>query len=260
MSDKNIKFIFFIIALLILGFFFSSELVPIKNFFYQLTNPLSRVITDSSGKVKKFFADIRSIGDLTKENVQLEQENQQLKSKLAQLKEVEHENEILKTELGFSQEQKEYQLIPSEIIARSPTSFLQTLKIDKGSNDGVEKDKAVLSGGFLIGSIQEVGADYSEVFLITNAHSLIAAVLQESRGTGLLRGGLKGLTIEDVPLDTEIKAEELVVTSGLGGDLPAGLPIGTIDKIISSESEIFQRASVKSPVEFAKLEIVFVIK
>lgn len=260
MNDKNIKFIFFVLAVLIIGFFFSSDLISIKNFFIELTSPISKSVNNSTNSISGFFSNIYSIKNLIKENNQLVKENEQLNAQIASLSETRHENEILKKEIGFVQTNTQYQLIPAEIIGYSPTSFLQTLKINKGSKDGVEKGRAVLFNGSLVGTISEVGTNYSAVNLITNNKSLIPVVLKNSRGTGLLKGGLAGLVIEDVALDSQVQNNESVVTSGLGGDLPSGLLIGNVEKIISSQSEIFQRAEVKSLVEFEKMELVFVIK
>lgn len=259
MNDKNIKFIFFIIAILIIGFFFSSDLVPIKNFLFQMTKPISQTTKSSASKIGGFFLNIRSIGTLIKSNNSLEKENKELKAKLAQMDEINHENKILKQELGFVQTQNIFKLVPAKVVSRSPSSFMQTIKVDKGSKDGVTKGKAVLSNGSLLGIVGEVGEQYSDIILVTNTRSLIPIILQNSRGTGLLKGGLQGLTIEDIALDTKIQKDEFVVTSGLGGDLPSGILVGTVEGIISSQSEIFQRASVKSSVEFGKLEIVFIV-
>lgn len=257
---KPNRFLITIIILLILGFIFSPRLGPLKNIVNEVTDPFASFFSHSTLSISNFFQTIRAIGDLAKENNELKKKNLELESKLADLKEVGHENEILKRELGFFQGQEEYQLIPSQVIARSPSGFLETLKIDKGKDDGVQLDRPVLSQGFMIGKISQVYSDSAEVFLITNSNSLVPVVLQDSRGTGLLRGGLAGLTIEDVALDTEIKIGEKVLTSGLGGELLAGLPIGAVEKVISIRSEIFQKTTVKSPVEFGKLEIVFVMR
>jgi len=260
MNSKYIKFIFFIIALLILGFFFSSELRPIKDFFSQVFSPIGKRILTTSNSMGGFFSNLSQISNLASQNSSLEKENNEIKAELVLLKEVQHENEVLKKEIGFTATQKERELIPCKVISASPSSFFQTIRIDKGTKDGVTNGKAVLSGGFLIGTIQEAADNSSQVFLITNSQSLVAVILQESRGSGLLKGGLKGLTVENIPLDTPIKKGEIVITSGLGDGLLSGIAIGTVQDIISSQSEIFQRVNVESPIELGKIEIVFVIK
>ena len=221
---------------------------------------MGKAINQSSNSLGSFFSNLGKIKSLLSENNQLVEENNQLKAQVAQMAEIKHENEILKRELGFVQSQSGYELIPAKVVFHSPSSFLQYIKIDKGTKDGVKTGQAVLSNGHLLGVVKEVSNDFAEVNLVTNANSLIPVVLQNSRGTGLLAGGLKGLMAEDIPLDIKIEKNENVVTSGLGGDLPSGIIIGTVQETISGESEIFQRISVKSPIEFGKLEFVFVVK
>jgi len=259
MSNKYLKFIAFIIAVLILGFFFSSELTGVKNFFYKIFSPVAGKTVNFSSGIQDFFGSINSIKNLTRTNVALEKENNELNAKLAELKEVQHENEILKKELGFSEIKKDHELVPAKVIGRSSTSFFQTITIDKGKSDGIENGKAVLVEGYLIGTIQESGQNFSQVSLITNSQSLIAVILQDSRGTGILRGGLKGLTVEDIPLDTPVKIGETVVTSDTGSGILSGIAVGQVQDVISSQSEIFQRVNIKSPVELGKIEYVFVL-
>lgn len=260
MNTKYIKFIIFIVCLLIIGLFFSPELILVKDYFYKITKPFSQKILTVSNNAGGIISDIKNIRSLQRENSEYEKENNDLKAKIAALSEVSHENDVLKKELGFVGASPEKELIPARVINKSPASFFQNIRIDKGSSSGVEKGKAVLSEGYLIGIVQDVGKDYSDVTLIIDSRSLVAVVLQDSRGTGLLRGGLKGLTMEDIPLDIKTKKGEMVVTSGIGDGLPSGIAVGQVEEIISSTSEIFQRATVKSPIEFGNIEFAFVVK
>lgn len=257
---KPSRFLIIIAIVAILGLAFSSFLNPARNIFLEVVSPFSRFFTNSGTRVGDFFHTIGSISQLAKDNKDLTTKNLELASTLANLKEVGHENALLKEELGFYQKEKENELVPSQVIGSSPSGFLQTIKVDKGTSDGVKPGSAVLSRGYLIGKVSQVNTNNSEIFLINNSNSLIPVVFQNSRGTGILKGGLSGMVVEDIALDSKIEIGEMVLTSGLGEETPAGLPIGTIEKILSVRSEIFQEVSVKSPIEFGKLEIVFIKK
>ncbi len=257
---KSNKFLITILVILIVGAISSLWINPVRNIMAEIVSPFSKVINNSANGIGGFFNNIKSIKNLLKENTQLKQDNLSLQAQLDNLKEVKHQNNILLEEIGFSKNQTQFELIPSQVTGRGINGFLQSIKINCGSKDGVKEGAAVLSSGFLIGKISKVYETNAEVTLITNSNSLIPVVLQDSRGTGLLKGGLSGLIIEDIALDSQIKSGEVVLTSGLGGDLPSGISVGKTENIISSNSEIFQRVSVKSPIEFSKLEIVFVIK
>ena len=258
---KNNLIIIIVIILALLGFIlYPWVILPIKNASQNVIKPISLTLNECSNFIGNFFSKVGSIGNLDEENNKLNQENLELKSQLAQLKELKHENEILRQELNFIKDKGPDQLIAAQIIAYSPNSYTRSFKLNRGKKDGIEKNQPVISSGFLIGVITEVYDDNCDVLFITDTTSLIPVIFQDSRATGLLQGGLKGLTIREIALNSNIQEGEIVLTSGLGGDLPDSIPVGKITKIISAESEIFQKAQVETPVKFNNLEIVFIIK
>jgi len=257
---KKYRFLVFLSIFLLIGILIapSGAIKPVKNIFFIVTKPFSFTGNVLSDKVSKFFGNLSHLSTLAKENQKLIEENLELQSNLSVLKEAQHENEILKKELGFANAKGDLKLIPANITGRSITGFLRTIIIDRGTLDGIKDGQAVLSQGFLVGTVRSTYENSAEVALITNYNSLVPVILEDSRATGLLRGGLKGLTVEEIPLNIEVKSSEPVVTSGLGGDIPPGILIGQVGEIISHEGEIFQKATVNSPVQIYYLEFVFV--
>lgn len=245
-------------ALAILSFFGLSK-YP-KNVFWQFARPVGAVLKISFGHVPSFIRNAYEINRVFKQNHDLVIENLTLQSQLDGLKEVSYENEILKKELQFSQVQTPgFTLVPSAIIGQS-SGYLKSVTIDKGVKDGAVKGQAVISQGFLVGIIAEARTDNSDVTLVTDYNSLVPVVLQDSRGTGLLRGGLGGLVIEDIPLNIDVKDKESVVTSGLGGQIPQGLAVGNIQEVVSKSGEMFQKVTAITPIDFSQLEVLFVVK
>lgn len=250
-----------IIILVIFGGFILSKsriFGSIRNFGIVFASPLSSSFGQATLKSSGFFQTLFSISKLKSENEELLEENTKLKSENLKLKEVEYENKILSEQLGFFKEQKELKLTPAKIILRSPTDFSRYLTINKGSDDGISEGAAVLSSGFMIGRVSQVFKNTSQFFTLTDISSSVPVIFQESRATGLLKGSLKGLVVENVPLDIQVKEGEAVLTFGLGNEVPTDLPIGKVDKIVSKEGEIFQKVAVSSPISFSKVEIVFV--
>jgi len=261
LADKpwRLALIFLIVILIIVASFFNG-LKFAKNNFWQILKPISLISQASFGRVPTFFKNFIHLKQIIKQNRDLIAENLELQSRLAKFSEVEYENEILKKELQFSQSQNQTsQLIPAAIIGRS-SGYLKSITIDKGAKDRLQKGQAVISQGFLIGTLTEVRSDNAEVALITDFNSLVPVVLQTSRGTGLLRGGLQGLTVENIPLNIGISKEENVVTSGLGGQIPAGIIIGRVLATVSHQGEIFQKVTVSSPIDLSRLEVVFAVE
>lgn len=231
-----------------------------KNVFWDMLRPVGIVFEVSFGKIPKFFQNVFHISAIVKQNHNLINENLQLQSNLAKLQETKYENEILKKELNFANTGSDnLKLVPAAIIGKA-SGYLKSVTIDKGGKDGLSEGMAIISQGFLVGTVSEVRPDNAEITLVTDYNSLIPVVLQESRGTGLIRGGLGGLIVEDIPLNIGIKPNENVITSGLGGLIPDGLAIGKVREVVSKPGEIFQKVAVVSPTDFSKLEVLFIVK
>jgi rod shape-determining protein MreC len=231
----------------------------LRNYTWVTLKPISFVFENTFGRATLYLKSIFHFNQIVKENSNLVTENLQLQSRLAKLSEMENENGILKKELNFMQTENLSTTTAAAVIGKS-NDYLKSLVIDKGAENGITKGSAVISQGVLIGTIGEVRQNNSDINLITDYNSLVPVVLQDSRGTGLLRGGLGGLTVEDIPLNIGIKNNENVVTSSLGGQIPAGILIGKISETITKEGEIFQKATVTSLIDFSHLDVVFVIK
>jgi rod shape-determining protein MreC len=259
---KKYRYLIIIILILITGFliFPSGKLNPVKNVFFKAISPFAIAGNYSIGGVSKFFSNLFSLGGITKQNQALIKENLELQSKLSVLAEAQHENEVLKKELGYVSSQNNLQLLPATIIGRASTGYLSSITIDKGEKDNLKIGQAVVSQGYLVGVVKNVYASTAEITLITDYNSLVPVLLQNSRGTGLLRGGLSGLTVEEIPLNIPIAKDEQVVTSGLGGDIPSGILIGQVSAVVSKEGEIFQKATVNSPIQIYYLKFVFVVR
>ncbi len=212
-------------------------------------------------QARSFLDVIRAIRTLAGENQELQAKNTALEAQLVTLKEVEQENSRLREELAFiNTKRDEFEILSTRVIGRAPSTFLQFILINRGTNDGVAVNQAVIAQGFLVGRVIEVTPTSAQVQLVTASRSKIPILLQTSRSTGLLKGGLSGLVGEDFASQAPIEPGEIVITSGLGGITPAGLPVGTIAERLSAEGDFIGRASIHSPIEFGKLELLIIVK
>jgi len=224
------------------------------------SKPMRGWFSSMSLSSRGFFGGISEISDLREQNSELAEKLRQSQIDKNSYEELKAENEILKKQLGFKEQVKDKELLPAKIISREPTTFLDNIIINKGSNDGISSGQAVVSDGALVGRVSEVLSNQSKVILITSKDSVIQAMLQKNRDMGILRGGLSGVTLENIPQDVEVADKEGVVTSGLGGGIEQGILIGEVSGQKSSKAEIFKVLNVQPTVNFSKLEIVFVVK
>lgn len=262
MQHRNIRFAIFG-ALFVAGFITLLQVTglwrPIGIVVDTITTPITRTLSGMFRGVGDRWNTLTTLGRLAGDNKSLERKLIEQHSEISRLKEVEHENELLREQLNF-QKQQGLSLIGASITAYEPDNIRHALVIDRGSADGVQVDQAVVSSGIFIGKIVRVQDRSAVVFLVTDPEFRVQAISQTERARGLLRGQLgSGLRFEQIAQSEKIDRGENVLTAG-SDKIPRGLLIGTVDSIAQSDNEVFQAASVKSALNFARLEVAFVVK
>lgn len=226
----------------------------------KISTPLLFWLSSNSTSARNFFGIFSEFGRIREENVELSKKLREAQIDKGNLIELKNENELLKKQIGYVENQKNEELVPAKIIGREPMSFYDYIIVDKGQNEGIKVGSAVMSSGALVGKVSEVNGDQSKIILITSRDSIIQGMLQESRSQGTLKGGLSGIYIDNIPQDIGTKKGEYVLSSGLGGGIRQGILIGQVVEERSSKAEIFKVLSVQPFVDFSKLELVFIIK
>lgn len=210
-----------------------------------------------AGQAGSFFS---SIGTLKQENERLQAENIDLRSDNAHLADEARENESLRKELDLAPRDR-FRLVAAEVIGRDNASSGGAILINRGSSSGIEKGMAVIVGkGVLIGRVEEVTPFSARVLLISDSGSAVSAIAGKTESRGVVRGeyGL-GLVLDMVLQSDALFDGDEVITSGLGGDVPRGLFIGTVTSIESSADRLFQRATIAAPIHFDQVRFVSVI-
>ncbi|MBU1136962.1 rod shape-determining protein MreC [Patescibacteria group bacterium] len=240
---------------------FYGWLAGVENIFFKISFPFQSVFYQSSLKLNNLADFVFSIRNLEKENSGLEDKNLEFLSEMTRLKEVERENEFLRKQLGLGFPEGK-SLMLAGVIGRESSGLGQFALIDKGARDGIAKDDPVVAAGnFLVGQVIEAGDFFSKVKLIIDPASKINAIIQEQSITGLteVENGTS-LVIGFLPQQEAVEKGKLIVTSGLAGIFPAGLLIGRVGEVISSDAQISQRAKIETLINFDTLDKVFVIK
>lgn len=233
---------------------------PVRDRARRLIGSPAIAADSIAGRIRNSFKLLFSVSDLGKENAQLKVTLNEQTAEIARLKAVENENIELRQDLSFAQSRTDLKLTPVSVIAYSPFGSFQVLTINKGSRDGLKEEQAVVAQGFLVGKIKKVSDTTAEVWLLTNRNLLTPVQLTSSRTTGILKGGIRGLVIDNIPIDTKVEVGEQVVTSDLEGLYPSGIAVGRIEEIISRKEEIFLAARISTPINTASLSRVFVIQ
>lgn len=224
-----------------------------------LTRPVGQVLSNTTRSVGGFFQTFGSLGHLGQDNQRLERDLQSAQAEISRLQEIAHENSLLREQLGF-QKDLPLDLIGANVVSYSPDNVRRTFVINRGSRDGVQAGQAVVSSGVLVGKIERVDQATATVGLVSDPEFRIQAIGQSGRSRGILTGEIGvGLRLEQIAQNEIIDQGENVLTAG-SDRIPKGILVGRTESVDKSDNEIFQAATVRSPLDFERLEIVFVVK
>jgi rod shape-determining protein MreC len=220
--------------------------------------------------VRDFFGWAGDTIDAKDQNADLKKEVQQLRGQLAQSETALRDADQLKALSSLRQENYFPQStapVTARVIARSSTVWYSTLKIDKGSDDGLRLNQPVIAAGGLIGKTTSVTSGTAEVRLITDGESGVSAQVFPAGVSGVVRpevGNPDDLLLEHVESGRRVTENTLVVTSGFTSSrteslFPRGIPIGRVTKVDLDELETYQRVHVKPFADLRRIDLVQVL-
>ena len=265
MTSQARKFIIPILIFLLAFSLISANLHSRENmsFFESLvvgiSAPVQKVVWGIIGGVGNVWRGYFYLVGLEKENKDLKRELQELKLQMNRYREADLANERLRALLNFKKSIAT-PLLPAQLVAFDPSGWFQTILIDKGRNDGVVLDMAVVSAEGLVGRVIGVGNHHAKVLLILDGNSAVDAYIQRSRARGVLVGlGRELCLLKYVQRNEDVQVGDKVISSGMGGVFPKGLLVGTVQEVVRASSGLFQRVEVEPAVNFSRLEEVLVV-
>jgi rod shape-determining protein MreC len=258
------------------GGFFHSFQRGAQEAFAPIETGASRALKP----VRDLFGWAGDTFDAKKENKDLKKEVARLRSELARAQTAERDANQLKGLVGLRDEQgfpQGTKPVAARVIARSPTVWYSSIKIDKGTSDGVRVNQPVIAAGSdpkndaeqvggLVGKVTAVTGGTAEVTLITDASIGVGAQVMPSGATGVVRpavGNPRDLLMEFVE-GGRVTENTTVATSGFtiskGESLfPRGIPIGRVSKADLEEVDIYQRVHIRPYADLKSIDIVQVL-
>jgi len=246
-----------ILSLILMTYQTKREVInPIRILSYPI-NIANESISSVCSSIKDILRKIRSSDE---ENKRLKEELNKLLIDRNKYKEILLENERLRELLSLKETEKRY-VTAVRIIARGNERWSNTLVIDKGKKDGIEKDMAVTTARGLVGKVLSVTDSYSNILLINDVNFSASVRLQESRTEGIISGTGSALCVlKYVAHEYDVMENETVLTSGLDSLFPADIPVGTVTRVSKKSGGLFQNIEVTPFQDTKRLEEVTIIR
>ncbi len=260
-----------------------------------VTAPVASGLRDAARPVDDLFKGVTDRGDIVRENRDLREQIDQLQNDLAARQDTEQRVRELEEALGVKQGRPEDQLLAANVVAEDTSGLKRMIAIDRGLNDGVDEGMVVLSrGGSLVGTVSRAFEDFAWVRLITDPESTVNAQVNPSPPQpaataptpapsaptpststptpspsattvseavrGVAEGDLRrGLVLDLLPPDSPLAEGSLVTTSGLGGNYPRALLIGSVQGVEQRPQSPFTKATLEPAANLSTLDTVLVL-
>jgi rod shape-determining protein MreC len=150
--------------------------------------------------------------------------------------------------------------VAARVVGKDATNWFKTILIDRGTQAGLRRNLPVVAPDGLVGRVVEVTPSTAKVQLITDPVSASGALMQRTRVTGIVTGNLgTGLRVRYLPLLADVVVGDEVVTSGMGGVFPKGIPVGRVTAVERKSGALFQEAALQPKVDLGRLEEVLIV-
>lgn len=253
-KNKTICFIVIIMVLVILlcySFNLERNNNVLENSLKTITTALNQLVLKPLENYNTYKEIDQSKSEVVQNNI-----NKALEKEVVELKKL----------LDLKQAYTDYKSVNAKVLTRNKSYWFNTMTIDKGIKDGIEKNQAVVASQGLVGKISKVYKNSSEVKLITAddvSYKVSVLITSNDKDTYGVLGGYKKedrtLKILEVDKDSDIKKGDAVVTSGYGGIFPRGIYIGNVSEVENDKYNLSKTLYVKTQIDFNSIHYVTVL-
>ena len=225
--------------------------------WFTQANAVAGQVLDYEAKLLQFIHLKDLNGQLTQDILQLQQENDSMRTLLAQLTQDSSYTQKIQADLLAGEK-----LIPAHVISNSIKQKDNFITLDKGSKDGVRTEMGVVSGTGIVGITYLVSNHFSVVLPILNTHSNISCRLRGTNYFGSLKwsgGSPLQAYMDDIPRHARCKIGDVVETSGFSSVFPAGIFVGKVIQINNSKDGLSYRLEVQLSTDLAKIRDVCIV-
>ena len=237
-----------------------------EQFIKDTVGVVERVFQKPANYVAGFFENVEDVKRTYEENKKLKAKLDSTADLSAVVKNLEDENKKLRELTGKEKSRGDYTEVQASVVSRNPDKWYDLVGIDKGAQQGIKKDMAVVTPKGLVGRVKSVSQFTSSVELLSSMSrtNRVSAIVQGQENIfGLIEGYDKEkqlLLFTKISSDAKVEKDQLVVTSGLGDIFPKGLAIGKIADVQPDPYGLTKTAYVKPSADLNDVEHIIVAK
>ena len=242
-----------------------SDANGISSSVSTVVSPLQKIVYNINSRVKETVDFFLNFSEVKLENEELKKKNTKLANELIEYESLKDEVERLREALNFTESKNNYKYVGVNIIGYSGNSLSDGYIIDKGSNDGIDKNMVVVSSKGLVGKVTKVASNFAIVQSILNENIAVAVMDQQTREATEVLQGLSDkkdnnmTVVYNLPISSDVKEGDIIITSGLGKIYPKEIPVGTVVSVEEDNVRVMKSAVVEPFVNFNEVEELFVV-
>jgi rod shape-determining protein MreC len=238
----------------------SKRVTQLRYWVVATVTPFERVLHGSGLRVRSVWSNYIALRHTRAENLALQNEIARLRQEQAAFAEDARQGRRMEALLDFKQHYITA-TVAAQVIYTSGSDRTRVLYLDKGSQDGLKPDQAVMTPDGVVGKLRDVFPHTAQLLLLSDPTSGAGVILESSRIRGIVRGSSSGkVQIVNLTADSRINPGERVITSGGDRVFPRGLPVGVIEKIQPDpDHQPFTLITLKPAADLTRLEEVLVI-
>lgn len=204
----------------------------------DVISPMVDVLVIPARSVAGVYDYFRELKEVYRDNQILREENKKLLNLYDKTRVLEVENKLLSGLLNYVPP-PEATFTAARIIAEEGDAFSHSVIAYTGDSNNVKKGQVALSERGVVGRVDKVGKIYSKIILITDINSRIPVMVEKTRVRGILAGDNTAIPkMVFIPLDAELNIGDRIVTSGVAGVFPSGLPVGRVASVDKNSVKI----------------------
>jgi rod shape-determining protein MreC len=221
-------------------------------------SPVPKMVNWVGGSVDDMYHGYLDMRRAVNENILLNRKIASLTAENLKLRQSESDLRRIRGLLGYA-EQFSMRTSMAHALMLDTSSRFKSMVIDRGSKDGVEVNDAIVNANGLIGRVVLTTNDMAKVQLVTDNNCSVGSLVERTRRQGVLRGTGTGIAeLHDIPSLADVQRGDRVLTAGIDGIYPKGIPIGVVVKAEQGPN-LFKNVTVQPSVDFSQIEEVIVI-